>query len=255
MKVLKILLIVLLVIILLVGGCSYWLYRNFDGFIATAIESAGTELLQTPVQVEDLNFSLSEARVELHGFTIKNFSGFAQEDLFALNSVAIDIDPDSVESEVLIFDELLVDGMHLTLEQASDGHTNVQELKDRLAVHEGEAAYSEETNSGNSEQAPEVRFIIRKLTLSNIAMDVVSPLVESKTYRLDDVVRRDLGAGRGGVTAPQLVEELFQPFMDEVSDALRERVGNELQGLIQDNMSEEDAEQFKALQQRLQESQ
>ncbi|MDO3385770.1 hypothetical protein QWI17_07970 [Gilvimarinus sp. SDUM040013] len=248
MKVLKVLLIILLVLVLIIGGCSYWVYKNIDGFVATTIESVGTELLQTPVTLDSANFTLSEARAELHGFSIENFSGFSEPTLFTLNQVAVDIDPSSLESNIIVFDEILIDGLQLTMEQLADGHTNLQELHERLAVHKVDGANSTEPAQG---AGAEPKFVIRRLAFTNVTTEIISPLMEQKTYQLNDIVRENLGDREGGVTAKELAAEIFQPVADHVTNLLREKAGSEINNLLQDNLSEEDAEQLKDVQQLL----
>ncbi|MBU2886994.1 AsmA family protein [Gilvimarinus agarilyticus] len=243
MKALKIILIILAVIVLVVGGCSYWVYRNIDGFIVSAIESTGSDVLQTSVNVDDVNFSLSQARTELHGFEIENYPGFDQPNLFALNQIAVDFDPNSVESGVLIFDEVLIDGVTLTLEQQASGNTNIQELKKRLdALSSGQQ--SEEQVEADGEQP---KFIIRQLKFTNVKTEVYSPLIENQSYQMQDVIRRDLGVESGGVTGAELAGEVFQPFIDQVEDLLRDKAGEEINQLLKDNLSDEDAENLDQL--------
>lgn len=247
MKVLKILFIILVIIILLVGGCSYWLYRNLDDMMVSGIEAIGTDLLQTPVNLDSVDLSLMEARVEVHGLVIQNFSGFEQDSLFSLNEIAVDLDPDSLESDLLVLDEMRIDGLTLTLEQKGDGYTNVQELQKRLAI--GADKTAQDAQSEAAEEEP--KFIIRKLTFSNVRVNVVSPLIESKSYQMQDIVRRDLGVARGGVTAAELGGEIIQPFMDQAEQLLREKAGEEASRFLKKNLSEQDAENLDKLQKLL----
>lgn len=247
MKALKVLLIILVVIIVLVGGCSYWLYRNLDGIMVAGIEAIGTDVLQTPVNLDRVDFSLTDARVEIHGLVIQNFSGFAQDTLFSLNNIAVDVDPNSMESDVVVFDEVLIDGLTLTLEQREDGYTNLQELKKRLAIQTDTA--SEDSDTGSA--AEQAKFIIRKLTFTNVKMDVVSPLIESQSYQMEDIVRRDLGVASGGVTAAELGEEIVQPFVDQAEQLVRAKAGEEVGRFLEKNLSDQDAENLDKLQKLL----
>lgn len=243
MKVLKVLLIVLLVIVLLIGGCAYYLFKNMNGYIATAIENIGSDALQTQVTVEAVDISIREGRAALNGFDIANLAGYQQPGLFELNQVAIDIDTNSLQSDVLIFDEILVDGARLTLEQRANGKANLQELYERLAP-KGEREQPEPS----SESGPEVKMIVRKLTFTDISMDVHSPYAEQKTLVMEDIERRNLGEAEGGLTPKQLGQAIIQPFVDRVNRQIKSRVGEEVNKLMEENLSEEEREKIKGLQ-------
>ncbi|MDO3382194.1 DUF748 domain-containing protein [Gilvimarinus algae] len=241
MKALKIVLIVLLVIVLLIGGGIFLLVKNLDGLVARVIESVGTEVLQTEVSLDSVNFELDKGRGELHGLSIANYPGFEQPTLFKLNQIALQIEPSSVNSQVVVIDEILVDGAHLTVEHTGVAKTNIQTLID--TVKRGSTQTSE---SKNSTQEP--RFMVEKLSFTDISMDVISPQLENRTVTLQDIQRENLGTREQGLTGPELVEAVIQPIIDrakaELEGEVRARATEEALKAIDKNLSEEDKEKL-----------
>ncbi len=245
MKALKIILIIVLVLFLLIGGGIYYLLKNLDTIVAGAIERIGTEVLQTEVSLDSTHFELKQGRGELHGLSIANLDGFNEPYLFQLSEVALQVEPATLRDPVIVIDEILIDGAHLTVEDKGIAQTNIQELMQRL----NQGGSQQETASESSGPAP--RFMVEKLSFTDISMDLVSPQYKNRTVALSDITRTNLGDRETGLTGPQLAKAIVQPLIDKARDRaeaeLKSRAQDAAQKAIEENLSDEDKEKVNQL--------
>ncbi|UTF60458.1 AsmA family protein [Gilvimarinus sp. DA14] len=246
MKALKIILIILLVLFLLIGGGIYYLVKNLDTIVAGAIERIGTEVLQTEVSLDSTHFELKQGRGELHGLSIANLEGFNEPYLFQLNEVALQVEPATLRDPVIVIDEILIDGAQLTVEDKGIAQTNIQELMRRLNQGSSQEEAQPESSSG---AAP--RFMVEKLSFTDISMDLVSPQYKNRTVALSDITRTNLGDRENGLTGPQLAKAIVQPLIDKARDRaeaeLKSRAQDAAQKAIEENLSDEDKEKVNQL--------
>ncbi|MCP8898708.1 AsmA family protein [Gilvimarinus xylanilyticus] len=244
MKAVKIILIILLVLVLLIGGGIYYLVKNLDTIVAGGIERIGTEVLQTEVSLDSANFELKKGRGELHGLSIANLEGFNEPYLFQLEQIALQVEPASLREPVIVIDEIMVDGLQLTVEDKGIAQTNMQELMQRL--NKGGSSSSSQDSTG-----AEPRFMVEKLSFTDISMDLISPQYENQNVTLSDFSRTNLGDRETGLTAKELVRAIVQPVIDKARDRaeeeIRSRAQDAAQKAIEENLSEEDQEKVNQL--------
>lgn len=245
MKAVKIILIILLVLVLLIGGGIYYLVKNLDSIVAGGIERIGSEVLQTEVSLDSANFELKKGRGELHGLSIANLDGFNEPYLFQLEQIALQVEPASLREPVIVIDEILVDGLQLTVEDKGIAQTNIQELMQRL--NKGDSSSQPQDSSTGAEP----RFMVEKLRFTDISMDLISPQYENQNVTLSDFTRTDLGDRETGLTGKELARAIVQPIIDKARDRaeaeLKSRAQDAAQKAIEENLSEEDQEKVNQL--------
>ena len=85
----KVVLIVLGVIVVLVVGGITLVAMNFGTVIEQGIETGGSKVLQVPVEVADVDFSIFEGKGSIKGFTIDNPDGFDEPHALVVEELAI----------------------------------------------------------------------------------------------------------------------------------------------------------------------
>jgi len=235
MRALKIVLIILLLLVLLFGGCAYLVYKNIDRIFIGAFEAVASEILQTEVEVDDVNFDLGKGRGEISGIQIANLGGYEEPRLFSLNKAALQIDGSTLNGPVLVIEELLVDGARLTVEHKNLTDTNLQQLLDNLQQNA-------QRQDQPQDSASEMNFMVEKLAFTNITMEVVSPEFERTTITLPDIRRSDLGNRQTGLTGEELAEAVIKPLLESARQGLQGRVerelGNRLQRELESQLSD-----------------
>lgn len=239
MRALKILLVVVAVVVLLLAIGVFFVLSNLDGLIKTAIETKGTELLQTEVRVQDVQFELTQGRGVIRGLVIRNPEGFSQPTLFELDKTVLQVAPHSLAGPVYYIEEFTVDGATLTVEHLSGKTTNLDVLRNALQSQRS-AAPSEPATA----EASEPRFAIKQLNFVNTTIQWFSPYTDNRSMDLRDISQTGIGDPQQGLTAKELGLAVLQPLLDEakakVEAQLRDKASEEVQRALEDNLSEKD---------------
>lgn len=237
MKTLKILLSIVAIAVVLLVVAGYFLFSNIDRLAKDAIQTVGSDLLQTGVAVDQVELTLTQGRGEVRGLRVDNLAGYQQPQVFALDQVALQIDPTTLRDPVIVIREILVDGAKLTLEHKGVAETNIKQLLDKLKARAG-------TSEASDEPGRDLRFRVESLKFTDVSLDVVSPQIETRTLTLPPLERSNLGSPEQGLTPKELGIAVVQPLLDQARDRvegeLRGRVGDKVREVLDKNLSEED---------------
>ena len=96
------------VLVLVLGIVLWRVYVNLDKLVAKVIEDAGTEVTQTAVRVSGVDLDLLHGRAGLSQLSVANPAGFSSPEIFSLELVSVAIDVNSVSSNPIIIDEIVV---------------------------------------------------------------------------------------------------------------------------------------------------
>lgn len=235
MKALKVILVIFLVLAVLVGGGLYYLFSNLDSMVASVIEKAGSDVTQTEVRVDKVNFELRKGRGEIHGLSIANPQGYSSDSMFKFNQVALQVDPGSIGEPVIVLDEVLIDGAMLTVEHNGGTTTNIQQVLKNVQSY-----FPANDQAKPTEGGAEVRFMVEKLAFTNISMRLISPQLEDRTETLKDIKRTNLGTRKQGLTAQELAQAIVQPLIDEAQDRVEGELKQRAGKALEENLSDSD---------------
>ncbi|WP_049722173.1 hypothetical protein [Gilvimarinus polysaccharolyticus] len=245
MKALKIILVILLLLVALVGGGLYYLFSQLDSMVVSAIEKVGSEVTQTEVRVDRVNFELTKGRGEIYGLSIANPEGYTSDSVFKFDEVALQIEPTSIAEPVIVLNEVLIDGAVLTAEHNGGADTNIQQVLKNVQSY---LPADNQTTADEAGAEAEVRFMVEKLSFSNISMRVISPQLEDRTVKLNDIKRTNLGSRKQGLTAQELAQAIVQPLIDEAQDRvegeLKHRAVEAASKALDENLSDSDKEKL-----------
>lgn len=245
MKAIKVILGIIVVLIVLAGVGGYFAYKNMDGLVQSTIETVGSELTETQVSVGEVKLTLAQGRAELHNISIANFAGYTQPTIFSLDKIALQIDPLTISNPVIVIDEILVDGALLTVEHKGLSDTNIETLMDNVQAN------STSTSSSSSGGGNAPKFMVKKLSLTNISMNIVSKQVGSESLGLKDIQRSNLGSLNKGLTAEELAQALMQPVLDQAENRfkgeLKRGATREIKKALDKNLSDKDKKKLEDL--------
>jgi len=240
MRALKVILIVLLLLVALIGGGVYYLFSSLDSIVASAIEKIGTEVTGTEVSVDRVHFKLRKGRGEIHGLHIANPQGYSSDSVFKFDQVALQIEPVSLTEPVIVFNEILIDGAVLTTEHKGGVSTNVEEVMQNIRSQFA----SDEEARPDPAPGEELRYMVEKLSFTNISLLVISPEFDNRTVTLDDLKRSNLGTRERGLSAQELAQAVVQPLIDNaqkrLTDELKSRARDEAGAALEKNLSDSD---------------
>ena len=118
-------------VVVLVGIGVFLLVSNIDGIVKNVIESVGSEVTGTRVQVASVAIDLTEGKGSLKGLSIANPASYPDGNALSFAELTLQIDLASLNGEPIVIKQVVVDGTALNyLGRATD--SNLQTLLDNI---------------------------------------------------------------------------------------------------------------------------
>ena len=224
---------VVLVVLLLLAAGVYYVGRNLDGIVAGLIESQGSAVTGTSVQVEGVQISLKDAAASISGLTIANPEGFAGNAL-ELGQFAIQLDAKSLTSDPIIIKGINVAEAHVNVIQEG-ARNNLQALLDNMSSGEQPSEPEPETTE---DTGPGKKLIIDRLTLSGIGASVTAPDQEGpREVELPPIDVNGIGRDSNGATPAQVATAVLKPLLEAAiasaaAQTIREKAGEAVDNAV-----------------------
>lgn len=217
MKTMKIFGGVGILLIALIAGLMFYLLTNLDAIIKRVIETEGPEVTRTSVSLRDVAVKPFAGTGELNHFVIGNPDGFDSEYLLRWDTIRLDIDPLTVNSEVIVIEEITISGVNIIAEQKGL-KTNLQKLLDNLQQSLSSSAESEPEG-----QAKDVRLAVKHLSFQQNSIDFVTEKYGSYTLEIPSFELNNLGSKTNGLTPQELGYAIVQPLVQKAKRQVEER--------------------------------
>jgi hypothetical protein len=232
-------------ILVVVLGILLWrVYANLDKIVAKVIEDVGTEVTQTAVRVGGVELDLLNGEAGLSQLSVANPAGFSSPHIFSLELVSVTIDVESVSSEPIIINEIVVRQPRVAYEVNKQGTSNLDVLKKNV---EGYSA-SRETGTGTAteqqesagQEGEQVRLIIRTLQFDGGELTATSALHPDKPVKasLPAFTMNNIGESSGGATSEQIAQEVLDRLVRQAADAATKAGVDKLTDELQDRARE-----------------
>jgi hypothetical protein len=226
-------------IVVVVLGIVLWrVYANLDKIVAKVIEDTGTEVTQTAVRVGGVDLDLLNGKAGVSQLSVANPAGFPSPEIFSLGLVSVAIDVESVSSNPIIIDEIVVKQPRVAYELDKQGTSNLDVLKKNVQAYSaaddnGSPGTSQEQESDG--KGEEIRLIIKKLRFEGGELTASSALQPDKPVRamLPAFTMSDIGQSSGGATTDQIAKEVLNRLVRQAADVAKkagaDRLTDELQ--------------------------
>jgi hypothetical protein len=187
----RIVLIILVAVIALV--VITWIFR------APLAARILTKVLHTPVQVDDLTFSLNH--IQVTGLRIKNPSGSQVQNAFTVESVYVDMHVMDLFNDVIHINKILVDkpmvGLELYNIQGSDN--NWERMINRINDGTGESSNEKHTHKKKKNAFDKKKVIISLFQINDLTINAYSVPTHAKLNisPIPHMSFKDIGAPSG----------------------------------------------------------
>jgi hypothetical protein len=200
-------------------------------FAKHGIERGSEHALGVDTSVDDVNLGLVSGKFGISDFHVRNPEGFETEDFFVLQNARLSVGMRSVMADTVIMDELSLDGIELNLEFIN-GNGNYKAILDHLKQFE-------KKNGTQKSKEPTKRFIIDRLTVTNVVarVRVKSPKLgidKEMTVEVPEIRMEKVGAKKGGVGLPEITSIVVTRMLDAVM-----REGGDLPSQIRSAINKE----------------
>lgn len=253
MKIVKILAAIILVVLIVVGIGVYFVFQNLNDIVKYAVEEGGTEATRTEVLLSKADIDIRAGRGELDGLSIANPQGFSSEKLFSFNKIVLDIEPTSITKDVIVIDEITIDGVNVRAEHKNLTETNIEAMLKNLT--QGAGGSSSGSSSTSESSGKEVLLAVKKLVFSNSKLSLSSDQLGSFDLTVPSFEVNNLGSADNGLTPKQLAEAALKPLLkkakDQVEKTIKDKAEDEVKSKIEDKLKEkinqEDLDKLKGL--------
>lgn len=230
MKTSKVILLVLTVLVIIVAAAIFFLVRNLDSLVASAIEKYGTAAAGTPVQVQTVEIGLKEGRGSVRGLTVANPPEFSDRHIFSLGEITLDLDTESLTSELPEVQEIRIGQPAFLFEVNEKAGTNLDALKKNVRERQ-----RTEKEAAQTERKDEPRLRVRRLTIEGGqgVLDLTAVGGKEVQAKLPPVTLTDIG-GEQGVTPTALGEAVLAALIKSLEEAaVRHGVEGAIRGKLE----------------------
>ena len=183
MKKLLIGLVVVIILVLILGAVGLAI---LDAKGADALGIAATSALGVETNVGDLSIDPLRGEVRVQELTVANPPGYSDEPALDLKDLDIDVTMGSLLSDTVELEHVVLDGLHVRIEQSADG-SNFSTILDNVKRTESD----DEQPDPEKDPGGGKKFRVGKLAMRNISADVQFIALGGKmsmvTVEIDDI--------------------------------------------------------------------
>jgi hypothetical protein len=190
-----------ILLIAVVAGALLWLRGNLDGLVQDAIETHGGAMSQAQVSVREVAIRPADGVGAIGGLTVGNPAGFKTAHAIKVERIEVEIDIASVARDVVTIRRIAIVAPDIIYEKG-DGPTNFDVIQKNIASYLGPG----KGDSGGK------KLIVEEFTLRGARARASATFLqgEAVAVRLPDIVLRDLGKAKGGITPGELGGEIVK---------------------------------------------
>ncbi len=167
-----------------------------------------------------------DGTLDVENLTVANPRGFANKYLVALDQFRMEIVPDSIQTDTLVINDILIDRPHVSYERKITTD-NIQTLQDEIAKViqqrreekrrlKDAAPPPEPATEQASNSKTEQKVIIKHLLVKDGLVKAKLSVAPSAPIPLLDIERTDMGSKEGGATLTGMATELGSLFYDAI---------------------------------------
>jgi len=202
-----------LVVIVALGAFLY-LYMNFNSLIKQGVEEYAPQYTQTNVTLGGASILFLSGSGSLSNLVVANPKGYKAAEALSLGALDIKLDIETINSDVIVINSIDIVAPEITYEPGGKAGSNLQQLAKNVQ-NSTKSSGSKSTDS-DSESAKKKKVIIDRLTISNGAVSILTPLTdEPLNATLPTITMTEIGRKTGG----QLISEVVKQVMKKISDA------------------------------------
>ena len=211
-------LIVLIVIVVI-----YFVLSSLDSLIIAAVEKYGSEITQTEVRLKKAKVSVTSGEGALRGLSMGNPKGFKTESAFRLGEISLKLDVGTVTKDPVVIKEIVISAPQITYELGSNG-SNIDAIKRNINAYmgKGKDKPKEKSTPKDGDKKEGRKLVIEHLYVRNGKIDISTTLMQGKTLSapLPDIHLTDIGKKKGGATAGEVAEKVFDAISKGVGSAV-----------------------------------
>jgi hypothetical protein len=215
--------IILSLFILVVTGVilfSVIALQNVDVIIKKTIETIGTQTTKTQVKLQAVNVSLRSGRGELLGLQVNNPKGYSTDYAFLMDQIALQVDPSSLLDDVIVINEITIDGVKIIAQQQDLNHLNLYALLKSIR----ESTPAPRAKNPDPQIKNNVRIMVEKVTLTNNNIKLISEQLGEQSIDFPAINLTNIGDKQTGLPPHELAKAILSPLLAQASGAVKAKL-------------------------------
>ena len=224
-KLLKIVVIVIAVIVIAV----IILLNNLGRAIKASIQTVGSQVTKCDITVEDVDLSLLRGKLLIKNLVVGNPEGYNTENAFQLSKVNVSLQPKSIFSDLIVIDDVVIDGPQITYEVGL-GNSNIGTIQKNVESWVP-ASDDKEEKPDKEEKEGGKKVQISHFLLDNGQINLSAKILQGKdlSVPLPKIELNDIGKpkeddkdAKNGVAATEATAVVLKNVLTSVSDTATE---------------------------------
>ena len=170
-----------------------------------------------------------EGRVSADGLSIGNTYGFNDENLAVIDHLEVKFDPDTLQQDILVINDILVGAPHVTFERqiTTDNIKALQQTIEQALSRREEYVQKEVPEDAGSAEPPAAaqKVIIDHLLVSDGQVRAKLSALPTATIPLPKIELSDVGKDEGGAGLGQAATMIYGAFYDSILMAISGTTG------------------------------
>ena len=201
---------------------------SLNGLVKAGVETMGPQILGVPVTINDVDISLlsdgNGMQASLEKFVIKNPKGYETDYAFSLPTMRVKVDRDSVLTDTILVEEVIIDGPAITFEGSLLG-SNIGDIQDNVKRNTQSASKEDTEKPGepkSSGDTPERHVQISRVLVTNAQLKLSLMGLEGQaiTVTLPDIELRDIGKESDGTSFQDASAKIFNAVYGAIIKAV-----------------------------------
>lgn len=191
------------ILALLLAGGAWFALNSIDVIVKQALEHWGPDVVGAPVSVGSVNISARNGKGAIYGLEIGSPAGFTAKRAARFGEIRVAVEPSTLTDKVIVIHEIAIDAPTITYERGNKS-ANLDAIQSRIDAYAKRAAAAESSKSDSPTDLRR-RFVIERLSITGgkVVMTNAALKGQGLTFDLPEIQLRDVGKGKGGVTASE----------------------------------------------------
>lgn len=200
--------IAVLILAAAIAGALTWMRGNLDDLVRNAIADYGSQMTQARVDAAAVEIRLEDGRGVIRGLTLGNPAGFKTGHAMKVGEIELVVDIATVASDVVTIKKIAVLAPDIIYEKG-EKLTNFDAIQKNIAAYVGP---SRQDGKGK-------KLIVEEFVIRNAKAQASAAYMDGKTVAvsLPDLVLRDVGKRKGGITPGELGQEIAGAMKQRLS--------------------------------------
>jgi len=220
----KILLILTAVVLVAVAGAFGYLYLSLNSLVKKAVETVGPKITRTDVKLASAVLLPLSGSGSLNGLVIGNPEGFGKSYAIKVGSISISVDRDSLFSDTIIINEILIKRTSITLEGTLQGNNLGKLMQNIKSYDSGSKPSTEKKQTSSSSPSSSRKFLVKRVLVTGTELNVAASALGqsvSQSLPLGVLHLENLGSDGSGISAAAISQQILTPL---INSAIRQGI-------------------------------